>query len=141
MRERGEPKLPNRAAAKRAATPPTKRLKTTEDSTPTEATPPTKRLKATEDCTPTMMKQPASVVAVLGKSAGEAVLATHAGGCPASFSHERSRSQFMARSGFGGPGSSMKFKYGATQEYRCEESARVAAKQWVDEQNQARGLS
>ena len=59
----------------------------------------------------------------------------------ATWGRETSRSQIMGRTGEGGPGSSKKFKYGASQEFGNEKQAITAAQRWVDELNLATKLA
>ena len=49
--------------------------------------------------------------------------------------HEKSRSQYCARSGLGGPGSSRLFKYDDSQP-GAKEKAEEAAKTWVASQQE-----
>ena len=52
----------------------------------------------------------------------------------AGFSHERSRSQFMARTGSGGAGSTKKFRYGHGEEFKSVKEAEIAVQLWMKEQ-------
>jgi len=84
-----------------------------------------------------VLKRPSSSDVCFGEGAGKAVLPMPAGGGSWSHCHEKSRSQFMARSTVKGPGSSKRFKYGGGQEYHDEASAAVAVKNFVAEKNRS----
>ena len=57
------------------------------------------------------------------------------------FSVERSRNQVMARTGFRGPGESVKFRYGGNGgDFADADAATYAAQCWVNEQRKIQGL-
>ena len=104
-------------------------------------------IPATPPCKPTpssidgsnkkMLKRPASWTAPFSKDVGEAVVPTSTSVVRWTYCHERSRTQFMARSGLKGPGSTKKFEYGDEAEYPDEASALNAVMQFVTEKNLA----
>jgi len=56
------------------------------------------------------------------------------------FSLEKSRGQFMCRTGDGGAGSTYQISFGACQKYTSESAARAAAERWVRGECARRGI-
>ena len=73
--------------------------------------------KAAADATPPKEANPASVRSKKKRCCG--------------LEHEKSRSQFLGRTGLKGPGQSVQFKYGPCHKYKSIEDAKVAGVEWL----------
>ena len=96
-------------------------------SLPVKGAPPIKQKPSNDDdSSKQVLKRPSGFDGVASSSAGAGSWF---------YNHERTRSQFLARAGFKGPGSSKSFKYGDGCQHEDEASAKAAVELFVAEKN------
>ena len=60
--------------------------------------------------------------------------------CKPRVDFELSRNQILGRTGFAGPGQSVKFRFGVGEQYRNLDAAKAAAKKWLREEEIKQGI-
>ena len=117
-----------------AQTQPTKQSKV--DPSDLAHTPPTKKAKmnpgSTQKSKPESIPSPTVTAIKLPIEVGDFALPQNSirRGNP-SFSHEGTRHQYLARTGYSGVGQSLKFRYGSGEDYKCKDDAKKACLEWV----------